>query len=132
MTMKVCTVCGNSYPLTEFHKNCTHRDGLASECKHCKQIRNKQYRDQIKSIDQCGPHVHIGHHHDDSDPGIYRTHRVQRSENNVRCNDVNPCISTPMNILKDVILRDQSISDQISYHEQCISVLRHLSIIITS
>ena len=33
--MKICTKCGQSKPLTDFHKNKSKPDGLKSQCKAC-------------------------------------------------------------------------------------------------
>jgi len=43
MKTKTCTKCKISKSITEFNKNITKKDGLASQCKDCRKIENKKY-----------------------------------------------------------------------------------------
>lgn len=45
---KVCSVCGENKPASEFHKADNLKDGLYSMCKVCKNIRRKEYVAQNK------------------------------------------------------------------------------------
>lgn len=40
--MKTCSACQRDRPLTEFHRNRTQRDGLAGECKACKNAQRAE------------------------------------------------------------------------------------------
>lgn len=44
--MKQCTKCKVKKPLSEFHKNKASKDGLASNCKECRRVTCKRYRDK--------------------------------------------------------------------------------------
>lgn len=47
--LKKCSQCKQFEPLTEFHKNKTRKDGLATMCKDCnKENSKKQYRKDPK------------------------------------------------------------------------------------
>jgi hypothetical protein len=39
--MKVCSVCKEAKPLSEFHKNRTRRDGHSAECRACHALRDR-------------------------------------------------------------------------------------------
>ena len=43
--VKSCTKCGETKPLTEYHKNPRSRHGYRTECKVCRSARNKAYRE---------------------------------------------------------------------------------------
>ena len=47
---KVCTKCNQIKPLTEYRKNKLTSDGLQNDCKSCKLIIDKRYRDNNKQI----------------------------------------------------------------------------------
>ena len=40
---KKCPKCGRELPVSEFHKNKTHKDGLSGYCKECQKESNKLY-----------------------------------------------------------------------------------------
>ena len=42
MKVKICTKCGMSKPLSEFHKNRHHKDGLAYRCKECANLNFRE------------------------------------------------------------------------------------------
>jgi hypothetical protein len=42
--MKVCRVCKESKPLTEYHSAKTNRDRLKTECRECVSVRNQKYK----------------------------------------------------------------------------------------
>ena len=50
MQTKICTKCGQELPATSeyFYKDKTHKDGLVSFCKNCKEQYHKQYRQENK------------------------------------------------------------------------------------
>lgn len=41
--MKTCTTCHKKYPLTEFYKNRTTRDGLTTRCKKCSRDNKRKH-----------------------------------------------------------------------------------------
>ena len=41
--MKICTKCGRTLPLTEFHRKSTGKNGRDSKCKKCKLVEYKEY-----------------------------------------------------------------------------------------
>ena len=41
---KICTKCKVEKPKQDFHKNCQSKDGLASNCKECRNSVNRKYR----------------------------------------------------------------------------------------
>lgn len=45
MTTKICTKCGEEKELSEFHKRKTIKDGHALQCKKCKSIYDRKYRE---------------------------------------------------------------------------------------
>lgn len=46
--MKICGKCGEEKSLEDFHKNKKSPDGLHSQCKPCKNGRNKEYYEELK------------------------------------------------------------------------------------
>jgi len=52
--MKCCTKCKIEKPLTEFYKHKGKKSGLMSECKSCKDVKNREWReenpDKVKEI----------------------------------------------------------------------------------
>ena len=46
--MKRCSKCSLTKELDEFNKNKSKKDGLATECKHCKKLQDKKYREEHK------------------------------------------------------------------------------------
>lgn len=50
MTEKKCSRCGEIKPISEFHKNCSRKDGFAAYCKSCTSkiypFYKKSYRDK--------------------------------------------------------------------------------------
>lgn len=44
--MKTCTGCNQPKPETEFHKNSTKKDGLASRCKSCAKLKWEERREK--------------------------------------------------------------------------------------
>ena len=47
---KLCRKCNQIKPLTEYTKDKTKSDGLESNCKSCRYIKSKQYRDKNKQV----------------------------------------------------------------------------------
>ena len=47
---KVCTKCNQIKPLSKYRKNKLTSDGLQNNCKSCKFIIDKRYRDKNKQI----------------------------------------------------------------------------------
>ena len=45
---KKCTCCGEEKPLSEFPKKSRNKDGLDTHCKVCRNLKNKNYRDNHK------------------------------------------------------------------------------------
>lgn len=45
MENKICTKCKIEKPLSEFNNHKCHSDGKASECKECKKLSDKKYRE---------------------------------------------------------------------------------------
>jgi len=43
MKTKICSKCKEELPISEFHRNKTHKDGLTSACKRCRKIESKNY-----------------------------------------------------------------------------------------
>lgn len=41
--MKRCTICGETKPYTDFHKQASRRDGFANWCKPCKSKKKRNY-----------------------------------------------------------------------------------------
>ena len=60
MDTKACRICGNTKPLTDFHRNKNRRDGYNSACKRCaieEQIRTRRMPEVIdgsKACTKCG------------------------------------------------------------------------------
>ena len=44
MKEKLCTKCGESKPLSEFHKKKDNKDGLRAQCKKCRRIEGIVFR----------------------------------------------------------------------------------------
>lgn len=42
---KLCSQCGLNLPVSSFHKNSSSKDGLRSNCKSCKNTKDKSYRE---------------------------------------------------------------------------------------
>ena len=55
MTSKICSKCGEKYPIENFGKDKSKKDGLRPSCKICKQKTDKVYREKnlekVKKID---------------------------------------------------------------------------------
>lgn len=47
-TEKHCHKCGNTRPLSDFHKNRSQKDGHSTQCKFCTKESNKAYRESNK------------------------------------------------------------------------------------
>lgn len=49
---KVCSRCGRELPVSEYHKNAKHEDGLQHECKDCRrEIQREYYLNRKKKQD---------------------------------------------------------------------------------
>lgn len=48
METKKCTCCGQVKPISEFSKKSRNKDGLDTNCKSCRNAKNKKYRDENK------------------------------------------------------------------------------------
>ena len=61
--VKVCTKCGVSRPDTDFHKNRSRPDGIASQCKRCCCSRAKAYyakhKNSVRTQQREAYHRHI-------------------------------------------------------------------------
>src|SRR5581483_3217619 len=51
VTTKKCYACKRELPLDMFHSNKAKVDGLGTECKECKSIQDKIYRE--KNVEKC-------------------------------------------------------------------------------
>jgi hypothetical protein len=51
MANKVCYKCNKNKPLTNFHKDCTRKDGYFPACKQCRADYAKRYRRQHPEIE---------------------------------------------------------------------------------
>lgn len=51
--MKLCPKCKIEKPETEFHKNLSHKDGLASYCKPCCKEKRSNYYNQFAEIERA-------------------------------------------------------------------------------
>lgn len=51
MGRKRCTKCGECKPLSEFYKRSASKDGLRSECKDCKKLDDKKWRENNREYD---------------------------------------------------------------------------------
>lgn len=48
MEMKVCRICGNSKPLSDFVKNSAYKSGYDTRCKDCRNAKlRKEYRTKM-------------------------------------------------------------------------------------
>jgi hypothetical protein len=132
MQTKVCSKCGNVYPITSFYKDKTHKDGHSSECKHCKHnyIMNRKTLKSVnthihKSITQCSDKVNQSL----ESTSIHRSHNVHK----VDPHDKEPNYkNVDLNIIRCVVNDERPLHEQILYHESCIEVLKHLSKILSS
>lgn len=43
-TLKTCTICKKTYPLTFFYKKLANKDGLKSRCKECSRLENRKFK----------------------------------------------------------------------------------------
>ena len=50
MEEKICSKCKIVKPITEFHKNSYRKVGYRSDCKDCKKLLSKKYREEKKEI----------------------------------------------------------------------------------
>jgi hypothetical protein len=50
MEEKVCSKCKITKPITEFHKNSYRKVGYRSDCKDCKKLLSKKYREEKKEV----------------------------------------------------------------------------------
>lgn len=42
---KACTVCGETKPLDEFHREARAKDGRTSSCRACREVQSKRWRE---------------------------------------------------------------------------------------
>lgn len=132
MQTKVCSKCGNVYPITDFYKNKTHKDGHSSECKHCRHMYSMNKK-LTKSIDKpvhtpiINHSVMLNQSFDSSN--IHRSHSIHKVG---YCDEQSNYKNVDLSIIKCVVNDERPIHEQILYHESCIEVLKHLSKILSS
>ncbi len=47
--MKTCSRCREQKPLDAFGRNANSKDGLRSQCRNCKSVENRAYREKSES-----------------------------------------------------------------------------------
>lgn len=74
MDTKKCASCNQSKPLTEFHKNKGHKDGLNSYCNACSYEKYTEWR--LKNKERYNKLISEYHKKKRAEiPGIYNKHR---------------------------------------------------------
>jgi Recombination endonuclease VII len=57
MESKICRICKEEKPLTEFHKGKGYRDGYQNQCRTCKYLRHDKYSSKASKF--CTTRAHI-------------------------------------------------------------------------
>jgi hypothetical protein len=57
--MKICCICHNNKPLTEYHKKASEKDGISSKCKSCCRDYARSYRaENLELVKQKSANYH--------------------------------------------------------------------------
>lgn len=82
--MKTCYCCKNDLPEEAFNKNKNKPDGLATECKVCKKLLDKQYRERHKDKIKSTKHEYYLEHRDETIQRVCQYAKDNRLQHNAR------------------------------------------------
>jgi hypothetical protein len=83
--MKNCYVCKNELPEEYFNKNKAKPSGLADECKNCKAVKDKAYREANKEKCKAKAHRYYLEHAEEIRKKTGQYAKDNRESHNVRC-----------------------------------------------